>query len=231
MEQEPAGKAVSGQGPRVYVRALLRVLLLGLLLFLPRGGFAWPAGLAYFCLYAGWTALNVFLLGRGSPALLRLREGARPGPTEVWDKIFFFAGAPLVGALLLVCSAEGGSSPFGPGVTAGAFALLCGAYALATWALLSNPYAAGAAVLQPGQSPATGGPYAKLRHPFYLAAVAAFLATPAALGSPSGFVPAGLIAAGVIARTALEDRLLRRGLPGYAGYAARVPYRLLPGIW
>jgi protein-S-isoprenylcysteine O-methyltransferase Ste14 len=32
-------------------------------------------------------------------------------------------------------------------------------------------------------------------------------------------------------RTALEDRELRRRLPGYADYAARVRWRLIPGVW
>jgi protein-S-isoprenylcysteine O-methyltransferase Ste14 len=32
-------------------------------------------------------------------------------------------------------------------------------------------------------------------------------------------------------RTALEDRTLQNELEGYKEYAARVHYRLLPGIW
>jgi protein-S-isoprenylcysteine O-methyltransferase Ste14 len=32
-------------------------------------------------------------------------------------------------------------------------------------------------------------------------------------------------------RTIVEDRMLQRDLPGYGDYAARVPYRLVPGIW
>jgi protein-S-isoprenylcysteine O-methyltransferase Ste14 len=32
-------------------------------------------------------------------------------------------------------------------------------------------------------------------------------------------------------RTILEDRLLRAELSGYAGYAERVRYGLLPGLW
>jgi protein-S-isoprenylcysteine O-methyltransferase Ste14 len=32
-------------------------------------------------------------------------------------------------------------------------------------------------------------------------------------------------------RTIAEDRMLQRDLPGYADYAARVEYRLVPGIW
>jgi protein-S-isoprenylcysteine O-methyltransferase Ste14 len=45
-----------------------------------------------------------------------------------------------------------------------------------------------------------------------------------------------LIASGVstlllILRTALEDRTLQAELGGYADYARRVRYCLLPGIW
>ena len=32
-------------------------------------------------------------------------------------------------------------------------------------------------------------------------------------------------------RAGIEERALHAGLPGYADYAARVRYRLLPGVW
>ena len=32
-------------------------------------------------------------------------------------------------------------------------------------------------------------------------------------------------------RAGIEERALVAGLPGYADYAARVRYRLVPGIW
>jgi protein-S-isoprenylcysteine O-methyltransferase Ste14 len=35
----------------------------------------------------------------------------------------------------------------------------------------------------------------------------------------------------MVIRTALEDRTLLAELPGYAEYAQRVRYRLLPGVW
>jgi protein-S-isoprenylcysteine O-methyltransferase Ste14 len=35
----------------------------------------------------------------------------------------------------------------------------------------------------------------------------------------------------LVLRTALEDRTLRAELTGYANYARRVRYRLVPGIW
>ena len=40
-----------------------------------------------------------------------------------------------------------------------------------------------------------------------------------------------MIVALVVVRTALEDRTLQRELDGYADYARRVRWRLLPGVW
>lgn len=217
--------------PGIVLRAAARVFFLGLLLFLPAPSLRWPAGWLYLGLYAAWSALNTVLLARRSPRLLALREGRRPPATESWDKAFMFLGGFLLACLLLVCSA--GAVPSGGFtlVSAAAFFLICAGYALFTWALLSNRFAIGAATVQEGQVPADKGPYAALRHPIYLAAIVVFICTPAALGSAGGFIPAALLAALVLGRTALEDRLLLRSLPGYREYAGRVPYRLLPGVW
>jgi len=57
------------------------------------------------------------------------------------------------------------------------------------------------------------------------------LCTPLLLGSWWALIPGGLIAILFVIRTALEDRTLRDELPGYADYAERVRYRLLPGVW
>ena len=57
------------------------------------------------------------------------------------------------------------------------------------------------------------------------------IATPLILGSFWALVPAGIAALLLIGRTALEDRLLLRELPGYMAYAQAVRYRLLPGVW
>ena len=44
-------------------------------------------------------------------------------------------------------------------------------------------------------------------------------------------IPSALGAALLILRTGLEDRTLQAELTGYAEYARRVRYRLLPGVW
>jgi protein-S-isoprenylcysteine O-methyltransferase Ste14 len=54
---------------------------------------------------------------------------------------------------------------------------------------------------------------------------------PLGVGSAWALAPASVAAALIIARTALEDRMLQRELPGYVEYARRTRWRLLPGLW
>lgn len=215
---------------RIFLKAGFRVVLLALLLFVPAQTLLWPAGWLYLALYASWSALNIRLLRLRSPELLLQREARQPEASEAWDKVFVSVGAALLLGLLFICALEGPSSGFNA-VSAAAFLAICAGYVLFTCALLSNPFAIGVAAIQRGQTAVDRGPYRAVRHPLYLAAIVIFLCTPAALGSPAGYLPAGLLAAAVIARTALEDRLLLRSLPGYKEYAARVAYRLIPGFW
>ena len=52
-----------------------------------------------------------------------------------------------------------------------------------------------------------------------------------ALGSLWALLPAALVIASIAVRTALEERVLRAELPGYADYTRRVTYRWIPGVW
>ena len=106
-------------------------------------------------------------------------------------------------------------------------------YALGTWAMASNPFFSLVNRIQEdrGHAVASSGPYQVVRHPAYVGTAVFELATPILLGSLWALVPGGLIALLTIIRTALEDKMLCRGLPGYQEYASKVRYRLLPGVW
>lgn len=82
-----------------------------------------------------------------------------------------------------------------------------------------------------GQYVVTSGPYAAVRHPGYAGALMTFAGLALALGSWWALVPAAVAGALLILRTALEDALLRERLEGYADYARRVRFRLVPGVW
>jgi protein-S-isoprenylcysteine O-methyltransferase Ste14 len=75
------------------------------------------------------------------------------------------------------------------------------------------------------------GPYAVIRHPLYAAMLMLFVSTALLLGSWFGLAAVSLLAGTVMLRTAREDRVLCLSLDGYADYARRVRYRLVPGLW
>ncbi len=75
------------------------------------------------------------------------------------------------------------------------------------------------------------GPYRFVRHPIAVGLLIMFAAWPLILDSLWAYVPLAALAIAYIVRTALEDRTLRRELPGYEDYAKITRYRLLPGVW
>jgi protein-S-isoprenylcysteine O-methyltransferase Ste14 len=75
------------------------------------------------------------------------------------------------------------------------------------------------------------GPYALIRHPGYFAAVLLFVGIALSLGSWWALIPAGFGSLVLVLRTVWEDRTLHAELPGYAEYAQRVRFRLVPGVW
>lgn len=75
------------------------------------------------------------------------------------------------------------------------------------------------------------GPYAIVRHPMYAVIFVWLPAGSLLLGSWWATLGCLYPIALLTLRTALEDRLLQRELPGYAEYAARVRFRLVPGVW
>jgi protein-S-isoprenylcysteine O-methyltransferase Ste14 len=82
-----------------------------------------------------------------------------------------------------------------------------------------------------GQTVATSGPYAVVRHPMYAYALLLMIGAPLLLGSLWGLLGLALFLPLLAARTLGEEAMLLEGLPGYRDYAARVRFRLVPGVW
>jgi protein-S-isoprenylcysteine O-methyltransferase Ste14 len=107
-------------------------------------------------------------------------------------------------------------------------------YALALWAMLVNRFFSSVVRIQTdrGQHVISTGPYAFIRHPGYLAGFVIIVASGIALGSwlAAAFLIVFCVP-GLLYRAISEDRVLQAELPGYRDYAARVRWRVLPGIW
>jgi protein-S-isoprenylcysteine O-methyltransferase Ste14 len=65
----------------------------------------------------------------------------------------------------------------------------------------------------------------------YPAVILSTLCLPLFLGSFYALIPAALVAALYVLRTSLEDRTLREELPGYADYARKTRWKLVPNVW
>jgi protein-S-isoprenylcysteine O-methyltransferase Ste14 len=65
----------------------------------------------------------------------------------------------------------------------------------------------------------------------YAATLPLFLATPPALGSWFGLIPAVLLVAAIVWRLLDEETHLARDLAGYEEYRRTVRARLVPGVW
>jgi len=85
--------------------------------------------------------------------------------------------------------------------------------------------------VQPAHQVIDTGPYAVVRHPMYASAISYLVGMPLLLGSWYGLVAVPLLVAGLAPRAVLEERVLRRELPGYEDYMRRVRFRLVPGVW
>lgn len=167
-----------------------------------------------------------------------VRERMRRGPgTKWWDRLFWAFYGPMNLAVVVTAAVGEGRGRWGGavpwwGVAAG-YALFLPGAVLHLWAVRANPFYAGTVRIQEerGQEVVSSGPYGIVRHPGYTGIVLMMAGMALALGSARALVPVAGVAALLVARTALEDRALRRELPGYEAYAARIRFRLLPGLW
>jgi len=112
--------------------------------------------------------------------------------------------------------------------------VLIGLGAALVWLTLKeNSYAAPVVKVQKsrGHHVVTTGPYAYIRHPMYAGALLFTAGVPLLLGSWWGLA-AGVVLVLVIAvRAVLKERTLAAELEGYADYAGRTRYRLVPYFW
>ena len=99
------------------------------------------------------------------------------------------------------------------------------------YVMKENTYAAATVRVESGQKVVSTGLYGVVRHPMYMGTLPLMIALPLALGSYWSLLAVVPALAALIWRLLDEERVLRRDLPGYADYCARVRWRLLPGIW
>jgi len=209
------------------------VVLVGIVFVLARL-LGWTLGWVYVGIVVATLAINVACLLRWNPELIRRRM--RPGKwAKTWDKLWYVLFAIVITAMYVVAvveAREGVSSAPGAAWLLGLVIFAAG-WTLATWSMVVNPFFEKTVRIQmdQGHRVIDTGPYSYVRHPGYVGFVGWILSTPLLLASAWAFIPALLAVLGIVIRTALEDRTLHAELPGYAEYATRVRFRMIPGVW
>ncbi len=207
------------------------LLIVGLLLFLPAGTFAYPQA----WLLIGILFVPMFIAGlimmKKSPDLLRKRLNVREEQTEQRE-VILLSGLMFLAAFILA----GMNFRFGwlvlpNGVSIAAAVIFLLAYALYAEVLRENVYLSRTVEVQEDQKVIDTGLYGVVRHPMYMTTVFLFLAMPLVLGSLISFVIMLAYIPIIAKRIRNEEVVLEEGLDGYKAYKERVRYKVIPFIW
>ena len=213
------------------IKFLAGILLVGLLVFLPAGSFAyWQGWLFMGILFVPMFIAGIFMLVK-SPELLRKRLNAKEKENDQRTVV------ALSGLLFIISFVTAGlnwrfSWWLLPDWTIwSACALFIMSYILYAEVLRENEYLSRTIEVQQGQKVIDNGLYGIVRHPMYMATVIMFLSMPLVLGSPISFIiMLGYIPV-IAKRIRNEEEVLSAGLVGYKEYKTRVKYKVIPFIW
>ncbi len=221
---------------RLLAQNTIYVVLIGALLFAAAGTLHWPGAWVFLIASAVLGPLCGWWLHRIDPALLaeRLRPVIQKEQPFA-DKVFVVALLLAIVIWLIAIGLDRRHLASDVPLVLQALGLLL--YALSMifilWVFRENSFAAPVVKLQSerAQHVVSTGPYAYVRHPMYSGMIPFFAGVPLLLGSWWGLALAPLVLLLFVARIRIEERALSEGLPGYAEYAQRVRYRLVPGLW
>ncbi len=213
------------------IKFALGIILVGLLVFLPAGTFAFAKG----WLFMGALFIPMFLMGiimmLKSPELLKRRldgkeKQHRQNLVVKLSGLMFICGFVAAGLDFRFCF-----FPLSLGVSVFAVVLFLLSYILYAEVLRENVYLSRTVKVEEGQKVIDTGLYGIVRHPMYTATVIMFLSIPLILGSLVAFVIFLAYPFIIASRIRGEEKLLEKELDGYAEYIKKVKWRLVPFIW
>ena len=220
---------------KLFISAILKfslgVVLVGLLIFLPAGTFAFFNG----WLFMGILFVPMFLAGlvmmAKNPKLLQSRLDAKEKQKEQ-DLVIKLSGIMfLTGFIVAGLGVRLGWYTLPkPVVIASAIVFLI-AYILYAEVLRENTYLSRTIEVQEDQKVIDTGLYGIVRHPMYSVTLLLFLSMPLVLGSVYSFVIFLAYPFIIAKRIKYEEKFLEKELNGYKEYKQKVKYRLIPFIW
>ena len=212
-------------------KLIFGMVLIGLLIFLPAGSLDYFGG----WLFLGVLFVPVLLMGVvlycKAPALLEKRLNNKE-KEKTQKGVIALSG--LMFPVSFVVSALDFRLSWSEVPTwlmlLAAFLFLVG-YGIFAEVSRENAYLSRAVEVQEGQKVISTGLYGVVRHPMYFATLLMFLPIPLILGSFWGLIPMALYPVLIVVRLLDEERVLTKGLDGYAEYKEQVKYRLIPFVW
>lgn len=220
---------------KLFIQAIgkitLGIILVGLLIFLPAGTFAFPNGwLLMAVLFVPMFIAGVVMMFK-KPALLKRRLNVKETQKEqslviALSALMFIAGFVVAGLDFRL-----GWTNLPKSIAIIAVIIFLVAYILYAEVIRENAYLSRTIEVQESQTVIDTGLYAIVRHPMYTATIFLFLSMPLILGSLWAFVIFLAYPFIIARRIKFEEEFLEKELSGYLEYKQKVKYRLIPFLW
>ena len=220
---------------KLFVEAIIKftfgVVLIGALIFLPAGTFAYAGGwLLMGILFIPMFGAGLVMMAK-DPSLLASRLDAKEKEKTQSIVVKLSGLMFIVGFVLAGLDFRFGwiKLPFAVNIVAAVVFII--AYLLYAEVLRENTYLSRTIKVVEGQKVISTGLYGIVRHPMYFATILLFLAMPLVLGSIVSFIVFLTYPLIIAARIKNEEEVLSRELEGYEEYKQKVKYRMIPFIW
>ena len=207
------------------------LILVGLLLFLPAGTFAfWQAWLLIGILFVPMLIAGFVMMFR-DPKLLRKRLNAKEEQKEQ-KAVVALSGIMFLSAFVIAGLNFRFKWFVMPDWTViiGTVVFLL-AYAMYAEVLRENAYLSRTIEVQEDQKVIDTGLYGIVRHPMYSATLFLFISMGFVLASPISVAILLLYIPIIAKRMRNEEKILEEGLEGYTDYKKRVKYKVIPFVW
>jgi protein-S-isoprenylcysteine O-methyltransferase Ste14 len=214
--------------------AVIGLIVLGALLFIPAGTLAYWPGWAFIVVFSIMTNWIGLYLAIKDPAALerRVKFGATKETRPLQRVVIGIVTVALV-AVMIVSALDwrlGWSNEPLWVIVLGEVLVAAGLY-ICLLVMQQNSFAASTIETMEGQRVISTGLYGIVRHPMYLGTLVMSVGIPLALGSYWGLFLILAVLPVLVLRIGDEEKMLVGELKGYADYRQHVRSRLVPGVW
>lgn len=210
------------------------ILIMAALIFIPAATLSyWQAWVFLAVYFASSLGITLYLMAKDPMLLQRRMRGGPTAEKQPAQKIIMtLASVGFIGLLIVPALDHrfGWSHVPSPVAIAGNAVMALGFLGVLR-VFKENTYTSTTIEIAADQRVISTGPYARVRHPMYAAALAVLSGIPVALGSYVGLLIFVAISSTLIWRLLDEENYLAANLLGYRDYQHEVRYRLIPHVW